>query len=318
MYYIGIDLAWGDKQPTGLAVLDDDARLLHVSAVRTDDEIEAALAPYVAGDCLAAIDAPLVVTQRRRVAPGRAAAQQGLPSLRRRHPPVQHRQARVRQRHPGRAGRPNGSGSTSTRSPVGVDGRSRSTRTRRRSCSSGWPKILRYKAKPGRDLDLLRSELLRLMSFVATVVPTDETWAGAAQPGRERHPQERAAAASRTRSTPWCAPMSPCSPTARRDRITTLRRPRDAAPSSPRLCADTGPARDAGPPPTRSRRAVRRTPTRRPELTRAGPEAITSCTGCSTKPGINYLSVTGRTKSLRLLRRESARTTRRAGSTPTR
>ena len=46
-HYLGIDLAWGNKQPTGLAVLDDDARLLHVSAVRTDDEIVAALAPYL-------------------------------------------------------------------------------------------------------------------------------------------------------------------------------------------------------------------------------------------------------------------------------
>ena len=37
VHYIGIDLAWGDKQPTGLAVIDDGARLLHVSAVRTDE-----------------------------------------------------------------------------------------------------------------------------------------------------------------------------------------------------------------------------------------------------------------------------------------
>src|SRR6478752_5072347 len=50
VHFIGIDLAWGDRQPTGLAVLDDDARLLHVSAVRTDDEIAAGLAAYVEGD----------------------------------------------------------------------------------------------------------------------------------------------------------------------------------------------------------------------------------------------------------------------------
>ena len=62
MHYIGIDLAWGDTSPTGLAVLDDDARLLQVSAVRTDDEIAAALAAYGEGGCLVAIDAPIVVT----------------------------------------------------------------------------------------------------------------------------------------------------------------------------------------------------------------------------------------------------------------
>src|SRR6478609_3423536 len=62
VYFIGIDFAWGDNRPTRVAVIDDDARLLQVSAVRTDDEIAAALAAYVEGDCLAAIDAPIVVT----------------------------------------------------------------------------------------------------------------------------------------------------------------------------------------------------------------------------------------------------------------
>ena len=62
VHFIGIDLAWGDKQPTGLAVIDDEARLLHVSSVRTDDEIATGLAAYVDGDCLAAIDAPIVVS----------------------------------------------------------------------------------------------------------------------------------------------------------------------------------------------------------------------------------------------------------------
>ena len=39
VFHIGVDLAWGLRQPTGLAVLDDDGRLVHVSAVRTDEEI---------------------------------------------------------------------------------------------------------------------------------------------------------------------------------------------------------------------------------------------------------------------------------------
>ena len=60
--YLGIDLAWGTRSPTGLAVLDAAGRLVHVSAVRTDDEIVAALAPYAEGRVVAGIDAPLVVT----------------------------------------------------------------------------------------------------------------------------------------------------------------------------------------------------------------------------------------------------------------
>ena len=74
MHFVGVDLAWGDRQPTGLAVLDDDAHLLHVSTVRTDEEIRTALAPYVEGPCLVAIDAPLVVVNPTgsRTRPGHA------------------------------------------------------------------------------------------------------------------------------------------------------------------------------------------------------------------------------------------------------
>ena len=61
MHYIGIDLAWGLNRPTGLAVLDESARLVHVSAARTDDEILGTLTPYVEGPCVVGIDAPLVV-----------------------------------------------------------------------------------------------------------------------------------------------------------------------------------------------------------------------------------------------------------------
>ena len=62
MYFIGVDLAWGERRPTGLAVLDEGGRLVAVDAVRTDDEIAAVLAPYLDLTCLVAIDAPLVVT----------------------------------------------------------------------------------------------------------------------------------------------------------------------------------------------------------------------------------------------------------------
>ena len=62
MYDVGIDLAWGQRRPTGLAVLDGDGRLVHLSAAGDDDEIGAAVGRFVAQDCLVAIDAPLIVT----------------------------------------------------------------------------------------------------------------------------------------------------------------------------------------------------------------------------------------------------------------
>ncbi|MCW2850657.1 MAG: hypothetical protein JWM84_321, partial [Nocardioides sp.] len=30
MYFVGVDLALGERKPTGLAVLDEDGRLVHV------------------------------------------------------------------------------------------------------------------------------------------------------------------------------------------------------------------------------------------------------------------------------------------------
>jgi predicted RNase H-like nuclease len=61
MHFVGLDLAWGEKNNTGIAVVDSDGRLLHVGAGHDDESIEAAVEPYVSDDCLVAIDAPLIV-----------------------------------------------------------------------------------------------------------------------------------------------------------------------------------------------------------------------------------------------------------------
>src|SRR4051812_33979470 len=73
MRFLGVDLAWGARKPTGLAVLDDEGHLLHVSAVRTDDEVVATLAPYVEDGCIVAIDAPLIVANAAGNRPAEAA-----------------------------------------------------------------------------------------------------------------------------------------------------------------------------------------------------------------------------------------------------
>lgn len=63
MYFVGLDLAWGEKnnKQSGVAVLTGDGRLVHVATAVDDASIIAELEPYVAGDCLVAIDAPLIV-----------------------------------------------------------------------------------------------------------------------------------------------------------------------------------------------------------------------------------------------------------------
>ncbi|MEV0672317.1 bifunctional ribonuclease/(p)ppGpp synthase [Mycobacterium sp. NPDC050441] len=61
MYFVGLDLAWGEKNQTGVAVIDSSGRVLHVGVAQDDDDIGAAIEPYISGDCLVAIDAPLIV-----------------------------------------------------------------------------------------------------------------------------------------------------------------------------------------------------------------------------------------------------------------
>jgi predicted RNase H-like nuclease len=61
MYFVGLDLAWGERNNTGVAVVDSDGRLLYVGAAHDDASIETAVEPYVSGDCLVAVDAPLIV-----------------------------------------------------------------------------------------------------------------------------------------------------------------------------------------------------------------------------------------------------------------
>ena len=61
MHFVGLDLAWGEKNSTGVAVVDSGGRLLHIGAVQDDASIEAAVGPYVSDDCMVAIDAPLIV-----------------------------------------------------------------------------------------------------------------------------------------------------------------------------------------------------------------------------------------------------------------
>jgi predicted RNase H-like nuclease len=61
MHFVGVDLAWGEKKQTGVAAIDTTGRLLHVGIAQDDASILEAVAPYTAGDCVVAMDAPLIV-----------------------------------------------------------------------------------------------------------------------------------------------------------------------------------------------------------------------------------------------------------------
>lgn len=77
MHFIGIDLAWSTRNPTGVAVLRGDATgasLIDTRMLGGDDEIIDYIANYAgAGPCIVGIDAPLWVPNETGRRPGEAA-----------------------------------------------------------------------------------------------------------------------------------------------------------------------------------------------------------------------------------------------------
>src|SRR5215213_4502374 len=165
MHFVGVDLAWGERKPTGLAVLDEEGHLLHLSAVRTDDEVVGTLAPYTETGCVVAMDAPLIVANLTGNRPAEAALNRDFARF-------------DAGAHPSNTGRqefraqPRGA-RIAARLGLDMDPRSQSARR----AIEVYPhpatvalfrlgRTLKYKNKPGRDVDLLRSELLVLLGLL--------------------------------------------------------------------------------------------------------------------------------------------------------
>jgi predicted RNase H-like nuclease len=184
MYFAGVDLAWAGRNPTGVAVVDAGGDLVHLGAVLDDDAVLAALSPYVQGDCLVAFDAPLVVTNRTGQRPAEAALNRDFRRF----------EAGA---HPANTTKPEFAdvprGARLARA-LGLDMDPRSSAARRAIEVFPHPatvvlfrlaRTLKYKAKPGRDVARLRSELLLLMDGIeklahATVpmrVASHDDWA---------------------------------------------------------------------------------------------------------------------------------------------
>lgn len=286
MRFIGIDLAWGDRQPTGLAVLDEDAHLLHVSAVRTDEEIRSTLAPYAEGPCLVAIDAPLVVTNPT----GSRPAEQALSRDFRRF------EAGT---HPSNTGKPefvNGPRGARICKLLSLDMDPRSGRKRRAIevyphpatvVLFGLGTTLKYKAKPGRSLDQLRAALLTLMGHVERIVTTDRTWQalraqveGATRKVDLRHVEDQVDAVV----CAYIALFVERWP----ERTTTYGDLEQGYIVTPTLPANHGVIRSA----------VEEYAARRPELVEVAEDYVDLVTEILDEGGVNYLSVIGRAKSV--------------------
>jgi predicted RNase H-like nuclease len=163
--YVGIDLAWGARATTGLAVLDEAGDLLDVSAARSDEQVQDWLGRWAPGPCLVAIDAPLIV----RNASGRRTCE----TLVTRHFARFH--AGCHSSNTAMAHFADGGRALRLAGAAGLDMDPTSTADRRAIevyphpalvSLFDLPRILRYKSKPGRDLGLRRGELTRLLDLL--------------------------------------------------------------------------------------------------------------------------------------------------------
>ncbi len=165
MYFAGIDLAWAGRNPSGVAVVDAAGRLVHLAAVRDDAAVLAALSPYVQSDCVVAFDAPLVVSNATGQRPAEAALNRDFRRF----------EAGA---HPANTTKPEFADvprAARLSDALGLDMDPRSSAARRAVEVYPHPatvvlfrlaRTLKYKAKPGRNLDQLRSELLLLMDGI--------------------------------------------------------------------------------------------------------------------------------------------------------
>ncbi|WP_027861114.1 DUF429 domain-containing protein [Marmoricola sp. URHB0036] len=309
MFHIGVDLAWGTKRPTGLAVLDESGRLVHVSTVHTDEEIETALSPYVEGDCLVAIDAPLIVRNETGNRPAEAALNKDFAKF-------------DAGAHPSNTGKPEFSGTprgAALCQALGLDMNPRSGRARRAIevyphpatvALFGLGRTLKYKHKTGRDLDLLRTELLALMGFLEGLGNADpamvldgESWLELRRQVETATRKSELRVAEDQVDAVICAYVAMFA--ARRPEATTtygdLETGYIVTPTlPPGLTPSPRAPRPAVVPvePVEPVDPVREYALDHPARVAAGEQFLALVTGILDDAGINYLSVTGRTKTV--------------------
>jgi predicted RNase H-like nuclease/ppGpp synthetase/RelA/SpoT-type nucleotidyltranferase len=172
MHFVGLDLAWGERKPTGVAVVDDEGTLVHLSAQTDDASILAAIKPFVADDCVVGIDAPLIVTNPTGNRPCEAALNRDFRGF----------EAGA---HPSNTGKPEfANGTRGARLAVALDLDLDPHSSRPRRALEVYPhaasvvlfrlgRILKYKDKKGRKFEKLQSELLRLMTLIEGLQDAD-------------------------------------------------------------------------------------------------------------------------------------------------
>ncbi|GJO17888.1 hypothetical protein NJB1507_08460 [Mycobacterium marinum] len=181
VFFIGVDLAWGENSPTGVAVLDADGGLKHVGAALHDGEIIDAVLPFVQGECLVGIDAPLIVTNATGQRPAERALNADFGGF-------------DAGAHSANLGIPvfsSGMRGASIAAALGLDMDPYSKATSRAIEVYTHPativlfrlgRTLKYKDRPQRSFGLLQSELLRLIRLIEDLADADVSMHVAANP----------------------------------------------------------------------------------------------------------------------------------------
>ena len=224
---IGIDLAWGSRARTGVAVAGPVAgELLLVESVISDAELDAAAGtPCSDGPCVVGLDAPLIVTNPTGRRPCEALLSKAFAA--------QH--AGCYPSNTGLAAFADGgrAAAFARRHNLAVDATVPVTTGQRRALEVyphsttvalfELPRVLAYKVRPHRSLESRRAELLRLLDLLATLARPHRWTGGLPTPARPHRPAgrtsrsgpggdapQRHSAARRTRSTPSSAPTPRC------------------------------------------------------------------------------------------------------------
>ena len=303
MYFVGLDLAWGERNPTGVAVIDDKGALVQVSAQTDDASILATIRPYVADDCVVGVDAPLIVTNPKGNRSCEAALNKDFAKF----------QAGA---HPSNTGKPefaNGTrgGRLATATDLDLDPFS----PRPRRVLEVYPhaasvalfrlgRTLKYKDKKGRKLEKMQSELLRLMTLIEGLKDADVPLQVA---GHDDWKHLRRSVETATRKSELRRAEDPidavlCAYVA----LYSVRRPDDVTVYgdidtgyilTPTLPPGLTP-QPAEPIPATARTAIADYEARRPALVTATANYLQLVTALLDDAGINYLSITARTKSI--------------------
>ena len=313
MYFVGLDLAWGERNPTGVAVVDDNGDLVQVSAQTDDATILAAIRPYVTDACVVGIDAPLIVTNPKGNRPCEAALNKDFAKF----------QAGA---HPSNTSKPefaNGTRGGRLAAALDLDLDPHSSRPRR--ALEVYPhaaaislfrlgRTLKYKDKKGRKFEKMQSELLRLMTLLEGLkdaeaplrVTQHDDWR------QLRRSVETATRKSELRKAEdqvdavLCAYVALCS-VRQPDDITVYGDADTGYILTPTLPEDLIP-QPAEPIPASARIAVADYETRRPALVVATDNYLRLVTALLDDAGINYLSITARTKSIESFAAKAERT----------